>query len=78
MRLRDLIDELEEITEKDGDECEVLLLSQADYPFENSIKHVIQRMDISEDLTDSGTNPTDVFLVEGIQLRYGSKRAWER
>jgi hypothetical protein len=56
-------------------------MSQPNWPFEYSIRGVIQREDFDDEYDDTvheclGTSPDDVFLLEGTQIRYGSKRAW--
>ena len=75
MRIRDLIDALEEIAENDGDDVEVLIMSQPQWPFEYSFSRIVQRRDFDKDV-DEGDDATDVFLLEGSQLRYGDKDAW--
>jgi hypothetical protein len=62
---------------------EIFLASQPNWPFEYTITGVVTREDMlaegdSEDdpTYDDGTAPTDVLIVEGQQLRYGSKLAW--
>jgi hypothetical protein len=87
MKVRELI----ELLEDQDPEAEVLLLSQPHWPFEYSIRGVTSRDEIheeDEDRDDEGDEDdrdddrdgalTDVFLLEGSQLRYGSKRAWDR
>ena len=85
MKVRDLIDILED---QDPD-AEVLIMSQQSWPFENAIAGVAVREEIVEDDEDlddeereapryeKGTAANDVFIVEGQQLRYGSKAAWD-
>ena len=84
MKVKELIDIL---GEQDPD-AEVLIMSQQNWPFENAVAGVAVReefVDDDEDCDDEereeprydkGTAPNDVFLVEGQQLRYGSKAAW--
>lgn len=87
MKVSELIDLLEE---QDPD-AEVLVMMQENWPFECSLAGVTSReemlrADREEDLDDEGdaedpklergTANSDVFLVEGQQLRYGSKTAW--
>ena len=82
MKVRDLIEMLED---QDPD-AEVLIMSQENWPFENAIAGVAIREDFVDDDEDDepgderryekGTAPNDVFIVEGQQLRYGSKAAW--
>jgi hypothetical protein len=83
MKVKDLIELLEDC---DAD-AEVLIMSQENWPFENAVAGVVARQDCHDDDGDEdevpgerrhedGTAPSDVFLVEGQQLRYGSKAAW--
>jgi hypothetical protein len=80
MKVRELIDILEEL----DPEANVLLMSQRHWPFENAIYGVTTRAEIDserrqddESVTSEDENPTDVFIVEGDQLRYGNQSAWE-
>lgn len=85
MKVRDLI----EILEDQDPDAEVLIMSQENWPFENAIAGVAVREDFVDDdeedegdedgtepRYEKGTAPNDVFIVEGQQLRYGSKAAW--
>lgn len=85
MKVRDLI----EILEDQDPDAEVLIMSQENWPFENAIAGVAIREDFVDDdeededdedgterQYEKGTAPNDVFIVEGQQLRYGSKAAW--
>jgi hypothetical protein len=80
MKVRELIAILQE---KDPD-ANVLVMMQQNYPFECAFAGVAVREDFIEideedevRLAASGERANDVFLLEGSQLRYGSKRAWE-
>lgn len=78
--LRDLIDMLEEAAVEMGDDAEVRLMTQHNWPFENSIFGLASGRDInaSEDGEDDDVDSENVlYIVEGTQLGYGSKRAWE-
>lgn len=80
------VSELMELLEDCDANAEVLVMSQPSWPFENSIMGVAVRSEISgEDdddeeeapsARDDGTRPNDVFILEGQQLRYGSRDAW--
>jgi hypothetical protein len=77
MQVRDLI----ELLEDQDPEAEVLIMTQESWPFENAIAGVAAREEIvecdaGEGEREEGTAPNDVFIVEGRQLRYGSKAAW--
>lgn len=83
------VKQLIEILEDPDPDAEVLLMSQQSWPFENGIAGVAVREDLVEDDEDlddeereepryeKGTARNDVFIVEGQQLRYGSKAAWD-
>jgi hypothetical protein len=81
MKVGQLIEILSEMDEN----AEVLIASQSQWPFEHAIYGVARRAEMrGEDADDeapegyeAGTAPSDVFIVEGTQLRYGSKAAWE-
>jgi hypothetical protein len=85
------VSELIELLEEQDPDAEVLLMMQQNWPFECSLAGVttreeMLRADRDEDRADDdddeeprferGTAKNDVFLVEGEQLRYGSKTAW--
>ena len=76
------VSELIELLEEQDPDAEVLVMSQPNWPFELSLAGVTNRdedVDGDEDeepRLERGTAKNDVFLVEGEQLRYGSKTAW--
>lgn len=78
------VGELIEILKDQDPDAEVLIMSQQSWPFENAVYGVASREDLRErDDDDDEPGPTreagapsDVFIVEGQQLRYGSKAAW--
>lgn len=84
------VSELIELLEEQDPNAEVLVMMQQSWPFECSLAGVttreeMLRADRDEDGDDDdedeprlerGTAKSDVFLVEGEQLRYGSKAAW--
>jgi len=72
VKVRDLIYHLNKY---DGD-AEVLLCNQQSYPFEYSIEGVTSREEIENNDDDYGGERSDVLLLEGNQIRYGTKRAW--
>jgi hypothetical protein len=85
MRLRDLIDRLEECCQELGDGAEVRLMTQQSWPFENRICGVTTDREINRAGGDDEDEPADeddeagegvVFIVEGGQLGYGTKKAW--
>jgi hypothetical protein len=84
------VSELIELLEEQDPDAEVLVMMQQNWPFECSLAGVTTReemlsADRDEDVDgdedeeprlERGTATSDVFLVEGEQLRYGSKTAW--
>ena len=82
MTLDELIERLGEYRETLGGNAEVRLMIGSNYPFENAILGVVSGEEINgcddEDFQDEDVEDDDVlYLVEGDQLCYGSKRAWE-
>ena len=79
--IRELIDMLEDIVNEVGDEAEVRLVTQPSWPFEHQLLGVTTGAQInsSDEREDDDDVESDniVYLVEGTQLCYGSKRAWE-
>lgn len=86
MKVKDLISYLE----TQDPEADVYIMSQPKYPFEYGVAGVCRRadfadVDFEEDTevhdrwtaSQSQLPPSDVFLLEGAQLRYGSGAAWD-
>ena len=78
------VSELIQLLEEQDPEAEVLVMSQQNWPFENACYGVTTRADMlgGEDDDDERPLPdggamSDVFIVEGSQLRYGSRAAWD-
>jgi hypothetical protein len=85
--LGELIEALEELRSEFGDDAEVRLMTQQNWPFENSICRITTGADINandesyssadEDSDDDDVESDNViYIVEGQQLGYGSKAAW--
>lgn len=84
------VSELIELLEDCDPDAEVLLMSQPSWPFEHTVAGVAIRSEIDDRDEDGaeaeeeeaapqrndGTRPNDVFILEGTQLRYGSRDAW--
>lgn len=82
------VSELIELLQDQDPDAEVMIMSQENWPFENAVAGIAVReefVDDDEDCEDDereepryekGTASSDVFIVEGQQLRYGSKAAW--
>ena len=72
MKVRELIAKLEDYDQ----DARVYIMTQPSWPFENEVAGVIERAEF-EGLGKEGARSTDVFVLEGDQVRYGSKKAWE-
>lgn len=84
MKVKELIEILQDLEP----DAQVLIMSQQSWPFENSVCGVAVREEFNDDDEEDegdepeersyerGTSANDVFIVEGQQLRYGSKAAW--
>lgn len=87
MTINDLIERLEEYRIEFGGDCEVRLMTQQNWPFENGIVGLTSGSEINDeddefedddDLHDGEASDEDViYIVEGGQLGYGTKRAWD-
>ena len=80
MTLNELIERLEEYRDELGEDAEVRLMTQQNWPFENTITGLVSGAEINDtddDDDDDVWADTVVYIVEGQQLGYGSKRAWE-
>ena len=84
--LDSLIKVLTGIREEVGGGAEVRLMTQQNWPFENRILGVTTTADMNEEAEEAEEADEDdvilggdtiVYLVEGGQICYGSKRAWE-
>ena len=80
MTINQLIERLEDYRDALGSNAEVRLMTQQSWPFENGIAGLASGAEINdvddgkdEDVGDDNV----VFIVEGNQLGYGSKRAWD-
>lgn len=85
------VGELIELLQQYDEDAEVKSMQQPSWPFEYSIAGVVSRdefrgRDEDEDhdtkgYAEAGTEydekPSDVFILEGTQLCYGSKSAWD-
>ena len=83
MTLNDLIDrltDLRDFQEIDGD-TEVRLMTQPNWPFEWSIDGVVYDDEIDEDEDgeekDEDENVKAIYILEGQQLGYGRRKAWD-
>jgi len=88
MTLGELIYKLQEMEEVYGEDVEIRLMTQQNWPFENAITGVTSKsimFEADEDEDEKGDEGGDekvgdeeiVYIVEGGQICYGSKAAWE-
>ncbi len=79
MNLRQLIEQLEDYRDMIGGDAEVRLMTQHNWPMEYTIHGVTSGIDINTLDDDKGDVDDDgvVYIVEGSQVGYGTKRAWE-
>ena len=88
MTLNELIERLEDYrTEFGNGDIEVRLMTQQSWPFENGIYGITSGQEINneddefedgDDLHDGdASEDAVVYIVEGGQLGYGTKRAWD-
>ena len=83
MTLDTLIEILNDYREELGGDTEVRLMTQQNWPFENSICGITSTQEmndtgeVSDDDDDSYLKENIVYIVDGCQICYGSKRAWE-
>jgi hypothetical protein len=88
MTIDELIGRLGEYRDEIGGDAEVRLMTQQNWPFENSIYGLASGLEINDYIdddgeADEGDDDDDVaedavlFIVEGRQLGYGTKRAWD-
>ena len=83
MNLDKLIEILSDYRNEFGGDAEVRLMTQQNWPFESRICGLTSGQEMN-DATDEDTEDDDdvaedaiVYIVEGGQICYGSKRAWE-
>lgn len=84
MTIDELIERLQEYRDELGGDADVRLMTQSNWPFENDIVGLASGAEINDaadddDPDDDGDVDNDqvVYICEGQQLGYGTKRAWE-
>jgi len=87
MTIDQLIARLEDYRDEIGGDAQVRLMTQQNWPFENSIYGLASGAEINDyqndedgdddDDSDDAAEDSVLFIVEGQQLGYGTKRAWE-
>ena len=83
MTIDELIERLEEYRDEHGGEIEIRLMTQSNWPFENSVCGIVSAGELRDAAEDEegafepeGDSVEVVYLVEGRQLGYGTKAAW--
>ena len=84
MTIDELIERLEDYRDEIGGDAEVRLMTQSNWPFENDIFGLASGQEINDEADDDDSNDDGdvdadqvVYICEGQQLCYGTKRAWE-
>jgi len=74
VKVRELLDRLADYSP----EAEVRLMHQPNYPLESALGFVVGESEIRDHVGgDLGDDPEVVYLLEGRQLGYGRRVAWE-
>jgi hypothetical protein len=82
MTINELIERLEDYRDEIGGDAEVRLMTQSNWPFENDIFGLASGAEINDEGDDDPNDDGDVeaddvvYICEGQQLGYGTKRAW--
>jgi hypothetical protein len=77
------VQQLIELLKREDQDAEVMLAQQPSWPFEYSVRGVVARREFDEPEDDECRGPddnrreNDVFIVEGSQLRYGHRDAFD-
>ena len=81
MTINELIERLEDYRDEIGGDAEVRLMTQQNWPFENTIFGLASGEEINNDPDEQDDDDVEadqvLYICEGQQLGYGSKRAWE-
>lgn len=82
MTVQDLIDRLIEYRDVLGGDTEVRTMQQPSWPFEYSIEGLVSTDEMRPEDNDEDDSETEtetkVFILEGTQLCYGSRSAWDQ
>lgn len=93
MTIGELAQRLHEYRKQFGDDTEVRLMLQPNYPFENALDGLVSLAELNEANEDAGSRPHEpggrygfndgerpeqvIYLCQGRQTAYGDKLAWE-
>jgi len=73
MTVKELIEELEQYEP----DCEVRLMTQQSWPFQNSIRGLCESAQFVDSEEGLPSDELIVYIVEGRQIGYGNKEAWD-
>lgn len=88
MTIDELIEHLEAYRDEIGGDAEVRLMTQQSWPFENNIHGLASGAEIgdaaeddddeaADDAVDDADHEAVLYIVEGGQIGYGTKLAWD-
>ncbi|MAD80990.1 MAG: hypothetical protein CMJ50_09145 [Planctomycetaceae bacterium] len=84
MTINEMIERLEEYRDTIGGDAEIRLMTQSNWPFENDIFGLASGEEINDAADDQEPNDDGdvdadqvIYICEGQQLCYGTKRAWD-
>lgn len=77
MTIDELIQLLSDYRDEFSGDTEVRLVNQPAWPFEYSICGLTSGQEINDLDGDAANDDAVVYIVEGDQIGYGSKQAWE-
>ena len=84
MTIDEMIERLEEYRDTIGGDAEIRLMTQSNWPFENDIFGLASGEEINDAADDQEPNDDGdvdadqvIYICEGQQLCYGTKRAWD-
>jgi hypothetical protein len=71
--IRQLIERLEDIASDYDDQAPVRIMSQPKWPFE----YTVAGLAVSTEFGNDDDGAVVIYIVEGSQIGYGSKEAWD-
>ena len=81
MTIDELIERLEDYRDELGGDTEIRLMTQQNWPFENDVVGLVSTEEIATaDNEEDDFDPDNdefVYIVEGRQIKYGDKAAWD-
>jgi len=81
VNIRELIEQLEQMAQEHGEECNVLIASQPSWPFEHEVGQLVAVQPEAEEFyeteeaalaaeAEGDERPTTIYLAEGQQIGY--------